>query len=379
MVASELMGMCIMALAAFGQSICMTLCSLVTELQIPYYRLAGAAELVMAGALFVAILTKGELSKVQVHEWKWIVLRGAFGSGTALFAWAAVAEGAPLGDASALSSVNVVVAALLGRVFLAEPLNFFHICALISSVAGAVLVSNPEAITGVSHSTGSTPWIGYALALGSGLSSGGLFIASRKSQGISPLVMSFSVLLQEGLSLWVVSSFGFVKDGPLEPLIAHPAMGVAWFMSFLLLFTGCVFTISLGSQLCPAAASSTIFTSVSMSLGYVAQSIVHHQRPEALTELGAVLMLLAVAFIAAGRWWQSKATSAREGEEALDAALLPADREEEADDVLAADGKTASLARFIAMEFSGLARPSKSIRQRRTLASAVEALHLTLA
>jgi len=375
MVARELGGMLIMAVAAASASICMTLCSLVKELQIPYYRLSGSAEIVMAAVLMIAILIKGELARVQAHEWKWIVLRGAFGSATAILAWAAVAEGAPVGDASSLGSVNVVVAALLGRAFLGEPLSLFHILALVCSLVGAVLVSKPEAIMGTTGSNVNTAWFGHALALASGLSSGGLFIASRKSQGISPLVMSFSVSLQEGVSLWVVTSIGLVEDGPLEPLLASPAHGMGLFLSFFLLLAVCVYTISLGSQLCPAAASSTIFTSVSMVLGYVAQSMIHHQHPDAFTKVGAALMLVAVALIALARWWQSKAAAARH----LEALLLPEDGGKVSEDVPAADEKAESLASFIAAEFSGLAHPSKSIRQRRLLVTAVDTLHATLA
>lgn len=371
MVAREIAGMLAMAVAGAGASICMTLCSLVQEWQIPYYRLSGAAEIVMAAGLAIVILKNDELSKVQAHEWKWIVMRGAFGSATAVFAWAAVAEGAPVGDASSLGSVNVVVAALLGRAFLGEPLSLFHILALLCSIAGTVLVTKPEAIMGTTTGAAvNTAWFGHALALASGLSSGGLFIASRKSQGISPLVMSFSVSLQEGLSLWLVTSIGLVEDGPLEPLLADPAKGLGLFLSFALLLGVCIYTISLGSQLCPAAASSTIFTSVSMVLGYVAQSIIHHQHPDELTKVGAALMLFAVALIALARWWQSKAAAARELEEPL----LAEDGGNVSEVVPAAEEKTETLASFIAAEFSG----PKSIRQRRFLFAAVDTLRLNL-
>jgi len=370
MVAQELKGMLAMAAAGAGASICMTLCSLVHEWQIPYYRLSGAAEIVMAAGLAIMILRNDELSKVQAHEWKWIVMRGAFGSATAVFAWAAVAEGAPVGDASSLGSVNVVVAALLGRAFLGEPLSLFHILALVCSIVGTVLVTKPEAIMGAAGPSANTAWFGHALALASGMSSGGLFIASRKSQGISPLVMSFSVSLQEGLSLWIVTSIGLVEDGPLEPLLADPAKGLGLFLSFALLLGVCIYTISLGSQLCPAAASSTIFTSVSMVLGYVAQSIIHHQHPDELTQLGAALMLLAVALIAVARWWQSKAVSARE----LAEPLLAEDGGNVSEVVPAAEERPETLASFIASEFSG----PKSIRQRRFLFAAVDTLRLNV-
>jgi hypothetical protein len=184
--------------------------------------------------------------------------------------------------------------------------------------------------------------------------------------------MACSVSLQEGLSIWAMVSIGVVEDGPLEPLVAQPLMGMAWLASFLILLGACVFTISLGSQLCPAVASSTIFTSVSMSLGYVAQSVIHRQRPAALTAVGASLMLLAVALIAAARWWQSRAASAR----GLEVGLLSDEENEVVKDV---DNQAESLASFIAAEFSGFGYTSKSVRQRRIFNASAESLRMTLA
>jgi len=109
-----------------------------------------------------------------------------------------------------------------------------------------------------------------------------------------------------------------------------------------------------------------------MSLGYVAQSVIHRQRPEVLTEIGAVLMLLAVSLIAAARWCQSRTVAAS----GLETFLLPEGRKGVDDEM--PDAKAGSLASFVAAEFSGLALPS--IRQRRVLATAAaDALHVTLA
>jgi len=365
---SETRGMAMMAVAAACTSSCTILCSLVSQLQIPYYRLSGAAELLLAFGLMVTIFAKGEISKVQPHQWKWILLRGAFGSATALLGWIAVAVGAPVGDASALGSVNVVVAALLGRVFLGEPLRFLHILALVSSVVGAFIVSRPGAATEDVQQTLAHPvWLGYSFALAAGICSGGLFIASRKSQDISPLLMSFSVSFQEGICLWTVATFGLVEDGPLEPLIASPYLGMAWMTVFVMIFLVTIGSMTVGAQECPALASSAIYTSMSMSLGYVAQTLIHRQHLQPMKVAGAALMLLAVVLIAAARWWNAKAVSARELEESL---LDTAGQEAEAPEAIAGEAKSkqiANLASFIAAEFSGVEK--QSVRQRRSLAA----------
>jgi len=46
--------------------------------------------------------------------------------------------------------------------------------------------------------------------------------------------------------------------------------------------------------MCPAAASSTVYMFTSMTLGYIAQSLIHHEIPDAITLTGAALMVLAV-------------------------------------------------------------------------------------
>lgn len=348
-------------------------------MDIPYYRLSGTAELVQAAGLLVAIMVRAEFSRVQLHQWKWIWLRGFFGCGTMLLGWTSVAVGCPLGDASALGSVNVVVAALLGRAFLGEPLRILHILALVSSVAGAIVISRPTSAAMTQEVDASRLWLGYALALSAGISSGGLFIASRRSQGISPLVMSFSVSLHEGVSLWVIAATGLMEDGPLGALIENPFLGAGWLAIFVVLFLFATVTMSVGAQLCPAAASSTIYTSVSMCLGYTAQTLIHRQQPEPMKVAGAGLMLLAVAFMASARRCHSQEASARELETPL--MLEHTTRTDETlGSTAGAPEQTESLASFIASEFSGVSFSQRhSMRQRRTLVAAVKGVASTSA
>ena len=75
-----------------------------------------------------------------------------------------------------------------------------------------------------------------------------------------------------------------MEDGPLETLAANPVMAAILLLAFVAILLVTVMAMSVGSQLCPAAASSTIYTSVSMSLGYAAQAFIHRQPPDAITE-----------------------------------------------------------------------------------------------
>jgi drug/metabolite transporter (DMT)-like permease len=248
-------------------------------------------------------------------------------------------------------------------------LGRLHILALFSSVLGAVIVSRPDPIAPIQQAPTHDAWIGYSFALMAGICSGGLFICSRKSQDISPLVMSFSVSLQEGLSLWAVATIGLVEDGPLEPLLASPFIGAAWVAGFVIIFIVTIASMSAGSQLCPALASSSIYTSVSMSIGYVAQTVIHQQHLKPSKVAGAGLMLLAVALVAAARYLQSKEASGRELADPLLSGEAAAPESSTGDSGFE---NNASLASFIASEFSGVSSSRKHSVRRRSLIAAAE-------
>eukprot|EP00928_Gymnodinium_smaydae_P045618 TRINITY_DN30384_c0_g3_i2.p1 TRINITY_DN30384_c0_g3~~TRINITY_DN30384_c0_g3_i2.p1 ORF type:complete len:151 (+),score=38.09 TRINITY_DN30384_c0_g3_i2:358-810(+) len=141
--------------------------------------------------------------------------------------------------------------------------------------------------------------------------------------------------------------------------------------------------------MCPAAAASTILTSVYMSLSFVAETVLHNSIPEALSVVGAILLLLGVFVMALARRTYMAANP-----HAKSAALSPpaqvvsnevsfhvdddgnaAELREELGDA----DETDSLASFIASEFSGLSLSSCHVheqsvaRQRRSAAGTLPA------
>lgn len=379
MVAAEVSGMMLMALAGIASSVGVTLSTLSRQLNFPYYPLMGTASLLIGFICAVAITYRGDASKLGLHEWKWVWLRGVFGCATFILNLMAVAAGAPLGDVSALTSVNIVVAALMGRAFLGEQLRFLHIVALNCSILGAVLISKPDLFVNSQQTDIATPWLGYSLAVGAGMASGGLFIAARKSQGISAIVMTCSVATHEGIALFLLPWTGLVVDAPVEALWEAPLECAVFFiMLFMLTAFACV-AVSVGAQLCPAAASSTIYTSTSMSFGYMAQVLIHHKAPQPITMMGACMMLLAVSLMALARWWYSKVAHAfMYVPEAHDSPTISsASRGEDYKAPTSIDVDTNSFMSFMATEFSGVKREDQTLRQR--LLSAVPIAEPTLA
>jgi len=373
--------MAFMAGAGAGMALMVTASTIVKDrFHLPYYYLMGTANIAVGAGLAIASAVTGDLQRLAARGWKWVILRGAFGMACYALALLAVAYGSPLGDASALQSINVVMSALLGRAFLGESLRALHIATLCMSVVGAWLVSKPESLFG-GHASGA-PWLGYGFALSSGFVSGALFIASRKSQGISPLVMTSSVTLQEGAIHFVLAWCGTVKEMPMTRMLETPVQSIAMFMVFLFLVMLASGSMSVGSQMCPAAMSSTIFTCTSMSLSFAAQTLLHSEPPELLTVMGAALMLSAVSLMAFARWYYSPGTARSApratGKDGVEEGQPDFASNETASQVSARageegdDDETQSLASFVASELSGVSKESlTTTRQRRNPANLV--------
>merc|ERR1712113_1058119 len=109
--------------------------------------------------------------------------------------------------------------------------------------------------------------------------------------------MTSSLVAHLVLGCCLVALTGITDEAPLGTLARHPFIALAWLTGVMLLDSINSMTTSVGAQWCPAAASSTIFTSTQMTLGYVADIVVHGTTPDALTIIGASLMLLAVMFM----------------------------------------------------------------------------------
>eukprot|EP00971_Amphidinium_carterae_P249041 4943459-Amphidinium_carterae.1 len=88
-------------------------------------RLTAAAFGVVAVMLAVGLaLTKS--ASVGLHQCKWMLLRGLCGTASMALEVLAIRTGMAAGDLAALTSVNTVLSAILGRVILGEELRRSH-------------------------------------------------------------------------------------------------------------------------------------------------------------------------------------------------------------------------------------------------------------
>merc|ERR1740121_1348920 len=227
----------------------------------------------------------------------WVALRGLFGAGGFVCSVLAAQVGAPVGDVEALRSINMVAAALLGRLLLGERLHRVTALALGCSIAGALLISQPGCLFGRHGSEGSNThennmaWIGDLLALASGVCQACVFVSSRRAPGTSIWVQALSSHLMSSLAAGTLPMLGAVEDYSLAELLSTPTQAAVW---SALLFGNTflsTMTLSAAAKWCTAAESAIVSTSAGMGFGFVVQTEVFGAPPNRLALAGATLML----------------------------------------------------------------------------------------
>jgi len=316
----------------------------------PYFFLTGlSALLITIGLIAVILLKEGRAGfQCQPREVKWIFMRGFFGSGNNILGICAALSGASVGSIGALSSVNTVVAALLGRLVLGEPLGKLQVLAVGLSFAGAVLISDPGAVM-TDFQSHKSVLLGLLLALMAGVSLGVMFISTRKAPGASSKLLTVSAMAQRWVACWVLAFCPYVPDGTFGKFIESPAIAVSLFLCLLTVVLMSNLMSSVGSKMCPAAISSTVLTATSMGTGYLVDVFIFHKIPNYLTILGALMMLLAVVTVATARLPHRQQDAV-----ATHAMPLPAGISVPASDESGPRGDSSqrSLASFIASEYA---------------------------
>lgn len=269
----------------------------------PYFRLMAAA-CMLSAAIIAGGLAAAQTQAPLVAHRKWVVLRGIFGAGSFVCSVMAAQLGTPLGDVEALRCLNMVAAAVLGRIFLDEPLGRPHLAALSCSVVGALLIAQPSGLFGASGAAAdagaetSLAWLGYILAPASGVCQACVFVTSRKAPGTSLWFQALSSHAMSSLVAGLLPTTPAVEDFSVWSLSGAPwqAAGLFGFL-FASTFMSTVM-LSAASQWCTAAESAIVSTSSGMGFGYAAQTQLYGASPDRLALSGAGLMLLGVTVMA---------------------------------------------------------------------------------
>eukprot|EP00927_Polykrikos_kofoidii_P013002 TRINITY_DN15663_c0_g2_i1.p1 TRINITY_DN15663_c0_g2~~TRINITY_DN15663_c0_g2_i1.p1 ORF type:complete len:409 (-),score=46.20 TRINITY_DN15663_c0_g2_i1:93-1235(-) len=318
---------------------------------------------------------------------RWVLLRGGFCTATFVCQMLAVNLGAPLGDVATLTSINMIVAALFGRVMLDEKLNWFHALGLISSGAGVTLIARPPFLFGGGDLSAGL-WVGYVLAVASGICQASIFICSRKSQKVSEWIDGISALGQAAVGLLFIPYAVGLERAPWVEIAGLTYTEIFWTVVLALACATCTSMQSWAAKRCPAAISAMVSTSTSMLFGYLGQIVFFDTQPVLSTLIGAVLMMIGVIMVivaSRARVASAKKAAAKTAMEAEEAArredgVAPVNQESGE----TRDDETESLAEFIHTEFLSMdgaeALAPCALRQRRdkpptsTLCPAVPAI-----
>lgn len=297
---------------------------------------------------------------------KWVVLAGVFFVGSFVLMIVSVRLGVPLGDFAALNSANVVFAAFIGRIFLREALRWAHLLAVVCTIGGAILISQPEIIFGRSGDT-SINGLGYAVAVISGLCDAFIYISVRKAGETSPWWINLSFTAQAGVVL--VGTAPIVDGFPVQHLLATPWESLGWIVLYTCIGLTSLVMFTLASQWCPAAISATVDTATRMVVGYALQVLLFGASLNVPTVLGATLMFSSVAamtvmqIFADGAATEPVETSASTSQPVENTSKIPpqlAGSTAVCDD----ESDNESLASFIACEFMGTPLRERALRQR---------------
>jgi len=290
-------GIIVTILAGFAGTVELVLAKVLKEQGLPYFRMMSVSALLTA---FVFAAAGGARAKLTMQQATWMILRAFFGTSYFVTSILALQAGALPGDVAALTSINIVLAALLGRWLLQERLRGAHLLAIASSIAGAVLISRPEFLFGASADRSDSSWVGCVLALASGFLLSGVFICARKSTSIPVTALSSCTALVGSAMFFVLPLLG-VSDESFEDLLASPGQVLSFIGVLFLAIVSGIGLDTAGSVMCPAAVSASIRTASAMGFGYAAEVLLFHTPLQPLTIVGAALMLVAVVTMATTR------------------------------------------------------------------------------
>ena len=233
---------------------------------------------------------------------KVVLMRGIFGGLSFMFKFHALST-LPLGDATALMAVYPVITIFLAHIFLGEVIRPLHIVAAISSILGAVLISQPRFLFGGDDGDDmddddSNRVAGYISAFLENIFCSGVIVTIRKAGkvGAHTLQLLFSwMVFALSLSIFMFfvgrSSSESVQEWIVPPKEALPSLlgtcmaaGVA---HFLLNYSG---------KFVPATMGGLIRSS-GILIAYLLEVLVFGTTPEMVTIWGVFFICLSLMLV----------------------------------------------------------------------------------
>lgn len=233
---------------------------------------------------------------------KVVMLRGIFGGLSFMFKFHALST-LPLGDATALMAVYPVITIFLAHIFLGEVIRPLHIVAAISSILGAVLISQPRFLFGDDGDDNVDDdsyrgYAGYISAFLENIFCSGVIVTIRKAGkvGAHTLQLLFSWMVF-ALSLSMLMFFvGRSSSEIVESWIVPPAEALPSLLGTCMAAGVAHFLLNYSGKFVPATMGGLIRSS-GILIAYLLEVFVFGTTPEIVTIWGVFFILLSLMIV----------------------------------------------------------------------------------
>ena len=228
--------------------------------------------------------------------WVWVFCRGFFGALGAVGYTHSVTV-LPIGDSIAVFSLYPIFTAFFARIILKEKLTINHIIALIISIFGVMMISQPSFLfkTPNSNLSKNEHIMGYGSALFGAFWVGSLFIFIKLAKGANVMFLVIShglFCIIEGIIMMLL-----FQKFEVNGLFVNPSV-VSWCLMISIGFIGYIgqWTLNKSAQLIPAGISSLLRSS-DMIWTYIWQIIFFDTMPNVFTVIGALSIFTGICMV----------------------------------------------------------------------------------
>ncbi|RWS12051.1 solute carrier family 35 member G1-like protein [Dinothrombium tinctorium] len=246
----------------------------------------------------VVLYTRDSLLGAKGERWA-LVSRCFWGFFSVAFSYMALRY-IPLGDSSAITFSSPVFVAVIARIFLKEPIGFFHVITMCATIGGVILIDRPTFLFGSEAALHETDrLIGTLLALGGAIGGASAFVSIRKLQKTSSPVVIF------WFSLYVIV-VGMIILVILDSLTMP--LGLETYMWLLLMglcgtFGQLCLTIAFKLE---EAGPVSLARTIDIVVAFIYQVAILNETVVWTSLLGAIIVLSSVVVTAIRKWYIQK-------------------------------------------------------------------------
>lgn len=231
-----------------------------------------------------------------------VILRGIFGGLSFMFKFHALST-LPLGDATALMAVYPVITIFLAHIFLGEVIRPLHIVAAVSSILGAVLISQPRFLFGNNDGDdvdgdSYQGYAGYISAFLENIFCSGVIVTIRKAGkvGAHTLQLLFS-WMTFSLSLCMLMFFvGRSSSDSVQEWIVPPTEALPSLLGTCMAAGVAHFLLNYSGKFVPATMGGLIRSS-GILIAYLLEVFVFGTTPETVTIWGVFFIILSLMIV----------------------------------------------------------------------------------